>query len=221
MLDNDSGSLRIRVFNALENSILSGSYAEGDSLNEIRLSENLGVSRTPVREALMQLELEGLVRNVPNKGAVVIGVSTKDIADIYDIRIRIEGLASRLCAEHITDAELKALAKIVELQEFFLIKHDPEQLCRLDGDFHRLIYNCSGSRPLRSMLSNFHNYIKRARDISVNVDGRAEKSVAEHRAILEAIESRNGDLAERLTADHIERAKANLLTLSNDGEQAL
>ena len=80
--------LRIQVFNTLEDAILNGSYKEGDSLNELRLSKSLGVSRTPVREALMQLELEGLVKNIPNKGAVVVGISEQDVEDIYEIRIR-------------------------------------------------------------------------------------------------------------------------------------
>ena len=78
ILESDDRSLRIRVFNAIENAILDGEYKDGDSLNELRLSKELGVSRTPVREALMQLELEGLVRKIPNKGAVVVGVTEKD-----------------------------------------------------------------------------------------------------------------------------------------------
>lgn len=215
ILESDNnGSLRIRVFNAIENAILNEEYKEGDSLNELKLSQELGVSRTPVREALMQLELEGLVKNIPNKGAVVVGVSEKDIEDIYEIRIRIEGLASKLCAEKITQDELKALEKIVDLQEFYLSKNDIEQIWKLDGDFHKIIYDASRSRPLRFMLTNFHNYIKRARDISVQVEGRAEKTVSEHRAILEAIRSRDGQLAEKLTAEHIANAESNLLAQS-------
>lgn len=219
MIMDSSGSLRIRVFNALENAILDGEYNEGDSLNEIKVSQELGVSRTPVREALMQLELEGLVKNIPNKGAVVVGISEKDIEDIYAIRIRIEGLASRLSADKINDDELKALEKIVDLQEFYLTKNDVEQIWKLDSDFHKIIYDSSRSRPLRTTLSSFHNYIKRARDISVKVEGRAEKSVAEHRAILEAIRLKDGNLAEKLTAEHIENAKANLLTQINNIER--
>ena len=189
LLETDDRSLRIRVFNAIENAILDGEYKDGDSLNELRLSKELGVSRTPVREALMQLELEGLVKNVPNKGAVVIGVTEQDIHDIYEIRIRLEGLAARLCAENITEDELRALAQIVDLQEFYLLKNDTEQIWKLDGDFHKIIYDASRSRPLRFTLSNFHNYIKKARDISVQTEGRAEKTVAEHRAILDAIKA--------------------------------
>ena len=177
LLETDDRSLRIRVFNAIENAILDGEYKDGDSLNELRLSKELGVSRTPVREAIMQLELEGLVRNVPNKGAVVVGVTDQDIHDIYEIRKRIEGLASRLCAVSITDDELRALEQIVDLQEFYLLKNDTEQIWKLDSDFHKIIYDSSRSRPLRFTLSNFHNYIKKARDISVQTEGRAEKTV--------------------------------------------
>lgn len=210
LLETDDRSLRIRVFNAIENAILDGEYKDGDSLNELRLSKELGVSRTPVREALMQLELEGLVKNVPNKGAVVIGVTEQDIHDIYEIRIRIEGLAARLCAENITEDELHALEQIVDLQEFYLLKNDTEQIWKLDSDFHKIIYDASRSRPLRFTLSNFHNYIKKARDISVQTEGRAEKTVAEHRAILDAIKAHNGSLAEQLTAKHISNAEDNL-----------
>lgn len=210
LLETDDRSLRIRVFNAIENAILDGEYKDGDSLNELRLSKELGVSRTPVREALMQLELEGLVKNIPNKGAVVVGVTEQDTHDIYEIRIRIEGLAARLCAENITDDELRALEQIVDLQEFYLLKNDTEQIWKLDSDFHKIIYDASRSRPLRFTLSNFHNYIKKARDISMQTEGRAEKTVAEHRAILDAIKQHSGDLAEKLTAQHIANAEDNL-----------
>lgn len=214
ILESDNSSLRIRVFNAIENAILNGEYKDGESLSELKISSELGVSRTPVREALMQLELEGLVRNIPNKGAVVVGVSEKDIEDIYAIRISIEGLAAKLCTQKITDDELKALEKITDLQEFYLMKNDTEQLLKLDGDFHKIIYDSSRSRPLRFMLTNFHNYIRHARDISVQTQGRAEKTVAEHRAILEAIRSRDAFLAEKLTAEHIINARENLQSQS-------
>lgn len=213
-LETDNSSLRIRVFNAIENAILSGEYKDGESLSELKISNELSVSRTPVREALMQLELEGLVRNIPNKGAVVVGVTEKDIEDIYAIRISIEGLAAKLCTQKITDEELRALEKIADLQEFYLMKNDTEQLLKLDGDFHKIIYDSSRSRPLRFMLTNFHNYIRHARDISVQTQGRAEKTVAEHRAILEAIRSRDAALAEKLTAEHIINAKENLQSQS-------
>ena len=132
--------LRIQVFNTLEDAILNGSYKEGDSLNELRLSKSLGVSRTPVREALMQLELEGLVKNIPNKGAVVVGISEQDVEDIYEIRIRTEGLAARLCAEKITDEELEELEQCMALQEYYLKKTDSakEMLQTLSIEYNRV-----------------------------------------------------------------------------------
>ena len=212
IFNEDTGSLRVRVFKAIENAILNGEYKDGESLSELKISKELGVSRTPVREALMQLELEGLVKNIPNKGAVVIGVTEQDTRDIYEIRVRIEGLAARLAAEKITEEELKALEKLVELQEFYLMKNDTEQLRELDSEFHRIIYDASRSRPLRFMLSNFHNYIRKARAASVRTAGRAEKTVAEHRAILGAIKAGDGGLAEKLTAEHITNAEENLFS---------
>lgn len=210
-IQSDNSPLRVQVFKAIEDAVLNGEYKDGDSLNELKISGELGVSRTPVREALMQLELEGLAKNIPNKGAVVIGITEKDIEDIYAVRIRIEGLAARLCAENISEDELKRFQEIVDLQEFYLAKHDPEQIWSLDSEFHKIIYNASQSRPLKFMLSNFHNYIKRARDISVHADGRAEKTVSEHKAILQAVKDRDGELAELLMARHITNAKNNLI----------
>lgn len=214
-MQQSSESLRIQVFNALEDAILNGVYQEGDSLNELKLSKSLGVSRTPVREALMQLELEGLVKNIPNKGAVVIGISEQDVEDIYEIRIRIEGLAARLCAEKITPEELEELEQCVALQEYYLKKPDAKEMGALDGDFHRIIFAASKSRPLQTVLTNFHNYIRRARAVSVRVEGRAEESVAEHRAILETISRGDADMAERLTAEHIQNARKNIAGLSS------
>ena len=116
--DNSSGSLRVRVFEALEQAIINGEYKEGDTLNELRLTKELGVSRTPIREALTQLELEGLVKNIQNKGAVVVGVSQKDIDDIYAIRLRLDGFAAKLAAENITDEQLDRLEQAVARQSF-------------------------------------------------------------------------------------------------------
>lgn len=206
----DSGSLRAAVFNELEKSIINCDYRDGDALNEIKLSRQFGVSRTPVREALMQLELEGLVKIVPNKGAVVVGVSEKDIDDIYCVRIRIEGLAAQLCAEKAGDDEIEALEKIVDLQEFYLSKGKIELIWQLDGEFHNNIFESSRNRPLRFMLSNFHSYVGRARSRSVQTAGRASRSVAEHREILKAIAAHDGELAERLMTEHIVAARNNL-----------
>lgn len=218
---SDTSSLRAQVFKEIEQAILNGAFAPGDSLTELRLSADLGVSRTPVREALRQLELEGLVRMIPNKGAVVVGVSEKDIADIYTIRSHIEGLAARWAAENVTDEEIGVLREIVELQEYYVSRGDSIQVWHLDSRFHELIYECCHSRPLRHTLSTFHHYIQKARAMSFKTAGRAKVAVQEHRDIFEAIAQRDPDAAEVLTAKHIKNAKANFLqrhVLSAAGE---
>ncbi|MHB1131421.1 MAG: GntR family transcriptional regulator [Chloroflexota bacterium] len=208
---SDNSSLRAQVFKEIELAILNGAFAPGDGLTELKLSADLGVSRTPVREALRQLELEGLVRTIPNKGAVVVGVSEKDIDDIYTIRMHIEGLAAKWAADNITDEEIGALREIVELQEYYVSRGDTLQVWHLDSRFHELIYECCRSRPLKHTLSSFHHYIQKARALSFKTTGRAKVAVQEHRDILEAISSRDSGAAELLTEEHIKNAKRNFL----------
>jgi DNA-binding GntR family transcriptional regulator len=212
---SEDSSLRAQVFKEIEQAILNGAFAPGDSLTELRLSAELGVSRTPVREALRQLELEGLVRTIPNKGVTVVGVSEKDIDDIYTIRTSIEGLAARWAAEHITDEEIAALREVVELQEYYVSRGDALQVWHLDTRFHGLIYECCRSRPLRHTLSSFHHYIQKARALSFKTAARARAAVQEHRDILEAIAKRDANTAEAMTAAHIRNAKSNFLEKLN------
>lgn len=208
----DSGLLRGQVFSELENAILTGELKPGDALTEMRLSAALGVSRTPVREAIGQLELEGLAKYIPNRGAVVIGVSEKDIEDIYTIRMRIEGLAARWAAQNISPAERESLENIVSLQRFYLEKGDAMQVWHLDSRFHEAVMLACRSNPMRHMLSNFHHYIKRARRISIENVERARLVVVEHEAIFKALSNGDGDAAEELTVAHIKNARDNFLT---------
>ena len=209
--DNTSGSLRVRVFEALEQAIINGEYKEGDTLNELKLTKELGVSRTPIREALTQLELEGLVKNIQNKGAVVVGISQKDIEDIYEIRLRLDCFAAELATGNITGEQLDRLEQAVELQAFYAEKGDTEQVRKYDSEFHNTIYEASGNRPLCAMLKSFHNQIRRARGISLGVTGRSAKSIEEHRGILEAVKAHDSKLASYLMTEHIKNAFANFM----------
>ena len=210
------GSLTAQVFHTLEQAILDGSFSPGESLTELRLSSELGVSRTPIREALRQLELEGLVRNIPNKGAIVIGISAKDIEDIYDIRISIEGLAARWAAQNATDEEIDEMRALVELQEYYVSRRDPFQVRQLDSAFHSRMYDSCRSRTLRHTLLLLHNYIRKARELSVRSEGRAAASVSEHRSIYEAIAARDSAAAETAAQEHIRRAKENVMAHSKE-----
>lgn len=211
----DKYSLRGRVFNKIREDILSGAYQENDELKESTLAIELGVSRTPVREALRQLELEGLVTIIPNKGAYVTGITSKDIHDIYVIRSYLEGLCAKWACENITDEQIEALDEILYLSEFHSSRGHKEQLVELDNKFHDLIYKASGSKILNHVLSDFHHYVERIRKITLSHPIRATKSSKEHAAILDAIKKRDGDLAEKLAHEHI------INTIQNISEQGL
>lgn len=211
----DKYSLRGRVFNKLREDILAGKYSQNDELKETSIGLELGVSRTPVREALRQLELEGLVSIIPNKGAYVNGISEKDIHDIYIIRSYLEGLCARWACEYITQEQIDALEEVVYLSEFHIKKEHHEQIVELDNKFHQLIYEASGSKILDHILSDFHHYVQRIRKITLSSDLRAANSNKEHTAILEAIRQRDGEKAEVLAHEHI------MSTIKNISERGL
>ncbi len=213
--DITQGSLTDKVFEVLEQQILNGTYSVGDQLVEQKISQELGVSRTPVREALRQLELDNLVTTIPNKGTFVVGISTDDIKDIYTIRIAIEGISAKWAAERITVEQIKELENAVELQEFYSAKNETLQIVQLDTKFHEIIYEVSGSRTLRNTLKSFHAHLKRARETSFFSAGRTHRAVEEHREIFEAIASHDGERAKELTERHITNARDNILTLIN------
>ena len=203
-------ALENAVYTALEEKILTGVLRPGEPLTEARVSEETGASRTPVREALHHLEQDGLIRALPNRSAVVVGITRRDLADIYEIRRRIEGLASRRAAESITAEAGRRLLEIVEMQEFFVTR-GADKLKELDHEFHDAVYALCDSRILVTTLSRLHRQTGFFRRRSLFAEGRAESSVAEHRAIAEAIVAGNADEAERLTVLHIDNAYVNLL----------
>ena len=203
-------SLADQIFDKLENYILVGEYRKGEVLTELKLSETLGVSRTPIREALRRLEQENII-TMSTKGAVVIGISPEDIEAIYEMRVRIEGYAARYAAMKASDEEIKALFDIVELQEFYIHKEDAQRIMECDSRFHRMLYKMSGSVPIYTTLSELHKKIIKFRRVSVEMSERAKRSNEEHRAIYEAIASRNSELVEALTVKHIENARESIM----------
>lgn len=184
-------SLRGRVFRHLREDILNGVYKDHEELREVTIGEELGVSRTPVREALRQLELEGLVTIIPNKGAYVTAITRKDVKDIYKIRSQLEGLCANWATKYITDAQI-------------------EQMSEMDGKFHKILYEASNSRILEHVLTDFHKYVQLARTMSIEAPERAEKSIEEHREILEAIKAKDAAKAEQLANEHILHVMENL-----------
>ena len=208
---SDKYSLRGRVFSRLREDILNGKYDEGVELREIAIGEELGVSRTPVREAFRQLELEGLIKIIPNKGAYVVGISDKDVRDIYILRSRLEGLAARWAVDHITEEQMEEMEENVYLAKFHTEKGHNEQIFELDNRFHELLYEASGSKILEHQLKDYHQYVLRIRKKTLASAKRGTQSNLEHEAILEAIKNKNADDAERLAHEHMINAYKNMI----------
>lgn len=198
-------SLADQVYEVLETDILSGKYSRGDILTENKLCEILGVSRTPIREALRRLEQENLIKE-SGKGSVVVGITEKDLDDIFTIRRQIEGLAAGLAAENCTDEEIEQLKSALELQEFYLAKHNAEEIKSMDNRFHETLYAISGSVTFYSILLSLHKKVQKYRKASIQSKSRAKESVEEHRQIFDAIVARDKEKAMLYASQHVENA---------------
>ena len=210
MLEHRTISLAEQVFDRLETDILSGKYQHGEILTELGLVSDLGVSRTPVREALRRLEQEHIIE-ITSRGIVILGVTEQDLEDIFAVRLQIEGMASYHAAKRITEEELRELRETLELQEFYVTKRDPEKIKKMDSLFHQLIYRFCGSTVLFDTLMPLHKKVQKYRRASVENNDRAQQSAREHRAIYEAIAARDAELASRYTAEHIANAAGHIL----------
>lgn len=209
-MTEESHSLSGKVFHKLQDDILSGRYKVDDELKEKAIGDELGVSRTPVREALRQLELQGLVTITPNKGAHVTGFSKQDLNDIYEIRSVLEGLCAKWAAVKATPEQIEELEEIVYLTRFHVSKGNSQQVFELDNKFHEILYEASGSKVLSSVLSDFHHYVQRVRKATLKSKERSEKSNEEHEKILEAVKSHDALKAQQLAHQHIMRTIENI-----------
>ena len=203
-------SLATQVFEKLEEDIITGVYPRGEILTELKLVEQLGVSRTPIREALRRLEQERLIAE-SGKGSVVLGITMEDLIDLMDVRQRIEGLAAYHATKNLTDASREELQHISELQDFYFAKQDIENLRKMDDKFHNAIYHLTNRPVLRDTLVPLHRKSQRYRKISIEDKSRLSESIKEHKAICNAILSGNADLAAELITTHIQRAKENMI----------
>ncbi len=209
-MSEDSYSLSSKVFHKLRNDILAGEYDVDEELKEKQIGDEMGVSRTPVREALRQLELEGLVNIIPNRGAFVVGVTQKDIKDIYEIRSYLEGLAAKWAASNISEAQLAELEENVFLCEFHAKKGNYSQVLELDNRFHIILYEACGSKELEHVLKDYHQYVARARKVTLADPKRVEASTREHGLVLQALRDHNAEEAEKCAREHIASTKRNM-----------
>ncbi len=214
MLDNKKTSLTNQIFNIIEENILNGVYPKGSILDEDKLSLELIVGKSTIREVLVKLETERLIAET-TAGYVVLGVMEEDIKDIFYIKKAVEVVTAGLAAERISKEGLERLRKIVEEQEKHVEDGNAEQIRNMDTNFHDIIYSECGSPTYEIILSPIHHKLARYRKASLENHERILASVKEHRAIFSAIEAGNKDEAENLMMIHIEHAYAGIL---NSGE---
>jgi len=205
--------LREVVFESIRGAIISGMLKPGERLMEVQFAEKMGVSRTPIREAIRKLELEGLVVMIPRKGAYVADLSIKDIADVLEVRAALEGLASGLAALRMTEDEIKEL-KLIALQfKNAMEENDVDNIIKRDMEFHDKIFKAARNDKLLQMTNSLREQVHRFRVMYVNKSDKSESLPKDHFDIAEAISDRNNDMAEEFAKRHIEKAEKHLMKM--------
>lgn len=203
--------LRELVSDALREAIVNGTLHAGERLMEIQLAEDMGVSRTPVREAIRKLELEGFVVMLPRKGAYVADISIKDINEVFEIRTALDGLAAGLAAERITESELEQLERLLVEIGTSIEQGDLESAVEIDTRFHDILYKASRNDRLVGFIGNLRELFQRFRTISMGYPGRLKETIEEHKRLVEAISQRDVELAQTLAREHMENAEGAVL----------
>lgn len=209
----DSRTLADRVFSRLQDDIVLGALPPGTKLGETELAARYGVSRGPLREAIRRLESRKLLERVPHVGTRVASLKASDLIEIYRVREALEGMAARLAAENMTDDDVASLRELLSRHEQQQdLKEDTAYFQREgDLDFHYRIIQGSHNRTLIDLLiGEIYHLVRMYRYQFSMTANRPQKALAEHRRIIEAIESRDGEMAELLMRRHISRARENI-----------
>ena len=203
--------LREIVSDALRQAIRDGLLPPGERLMEIPLAEELGVSRTPIREAIRILEQEGLVVMIPRRGTYVADMSLKDVTEVFELRSILEELAAELAAERITNEEIEALEQhLVEIGNY-MNENNLDKVVQADILFHEILYKASRNDRLVEMINNLREQTLRFRTLSMSQTGRLAKTWDEHRQLVEAISDRDVERARQIARIHMEESEKTLL----------
>jgi DNA-binding GntR family transcriptional regulator len=200
-----STSLRTLAYDALKRAITDMDIygqLEDIRLDERQLSQMLGVSRTPIREALTLLEQEGFVRAVPRRGVYVVRKSKEEIIEMIVVWAALESMAARLAAENATEEQIKSLSDLFEMFKDEPLSDHMNEYSEANIRFHQAVIALGGSGLIESMTENLFIHIRAIRTVSLRQDNRAARSINEHMRIIAALEARNADLAEKLVREH-------------------
>lgn len=208
--------LREVVFETLRDAIRKGILKPGERLMEIHLAEQLGVSRTPVREAIRKLELEGYVIMMPRRGTYVSNLSIRDINEVFEIRTSLDSLASGLAAERITDDELEQLQRLLVIIGEAIKEKNMEKIVEADTKFHDILYQASRNNRLVGIIFNLREQLTSFRSKSMAYPGRLEETLEEHRRIVDTIAQGDAEAAQKASEYHMERSEHTLLLSMED-----
>jgi len=203
--------LNQKVYRVLKESIIKGFLEPGTKLLENKIANQMGVSRTPVREALRELAVEGFVDMTPNQGMVVTTVSLEDLKEVLQIRGVLEGLATYLAAKMITREDIIKLERIINKMNICIIKDDTIAFSDLNADFHDQILKICGNKRLIWICSNLSDRAHRFRIRSLSIPGRLKYALKEHQEILEALKKKDSEQADKLSQKHINSVLKNIL----------
>ncbi len=203
--------LREVVFQSLRTAILEGTLEPGERLMEIHLAQELGVSRTPVREAIRKLELEGLVVTYPRRGAVVANITRKDLEDVLEVRRALEELAMRRAAVMITDEQIQALHQAEKTFIEYLNSNDVAKSATADAEFHEIISNATGNARLVALLSNLRGQMYRYRMENLKDKSSHSELIEHHQQIISAMENHDPEAAAQTITEHIKLQKQSIL----------
>lgn len=199
--------MRELIFQYLREAIVTGKLIPDDHLVEEELAKKLKVSRTPVREAIRKLELEGLVKHSPRRGVVVRKFTTKDAEEIYDLRSVLEGYAGSMAAQNIDAEQLAKLRSLLEQMKENMNKGNSQLEMDLHKEWHYTLYAASKNQRLEKLLNDYGDYLQIFRSVSLQNPGRLKETWEEHDRLVKAIELGDGELAERRAREHVARGK--------------
>lgn len=205
---SNSFSLTDEIAEIIRERILKGEYKIGEKIKENQLATELRVSRTPIREAFKQLEEEGLMEYIPNRGCFAKGFTKQDMNDIYSVRKALEQLAVEWAVERITEEEIEQLKSQIDLMEFYTKRLDTKKVLELNNKFHQTIYGSTRSRFLSQILRSYQDYVNQARKATVYGEDNLKAILSEHRAIMNAIIAKDANGAVELTGKHLDLSKA-------------
>lgn len=216
---NEYLPLRDVVFNTLRQAILKGELAPGERLMEIQLAEKLGVSRTPIREAIRKLELEGLVLMIPRRGAEVAKISEKSLKDVLEVRRSLEELAIELACQRMTEADLLELERAQKAFGTAIQKGDAMEIAETDEAYHDVIYNCTRNTRLVQIINNLREQMYRFRLEYIKDEDKRQILLLEHRKILAALKNRRVAEARAAVREHIDNQEITVLRNLKEREE--